>query len=70
MRELKRGVARTLMNIHGIRQINKKKFQEEDKGKRSYFAIHWRDYLNPKSDQRKDLRWRLERAAIEMGVKL
>lgn len=70
MRELERSVARTLMNIHGIKQINKKKFQEEDRGKKSYFALHWRDYLNPKSDQRKDLRRRLERAAIRMGVKL
>ena len=60
MRELKRSVARHLMEMHGISQINKKKFMVPgSRTKRSYFSMHWRDYLNPKSEQRKYLRKRL-----------
>lgn len=62
MRELKRSIARNLMKMHGIEQINKKKFLVSGaKTKRSYFSLHWRDYLNPESEQRKDLRKKLER---------
>lgn len=62
MRELKRSVARNLMKMHGVEQINKKKFLiPGGKAKRSYFSLHWRDYLNPESEQRKDLRKKIER---------
>lgn len=53
MRELKRSIARHLMQLHGVTQINKRQFTETDaKGvphKRSYFSRHWREYLDPES---------------------
>lgn len=67
MRELKRSIARNLMKMHGVEQINKKKFLVpfiNNTKKRSYFSLHWRDYLNPESEQRKDLRKKIERAAL------
>ena len=70
MRELRRSIARNLMEMHGIEQINKKKFSVpfvRNSKKRSYFSLHWRDYLNPESDQRKDLRKKLERRAVLYG---
>lgn len=72
MRELKRSIARNLMKMHGVEQINKKKFLlPGSKKKRSYFSLHWKDYLNPESEQRKDLRKKIERAAAlrrKLGV--
>jgi len=53
MRELKRSIARYLMQLQGIEQINKKRFMEYDEngkatGKRvSYFSRHWREYIDP-----------------------
>lgn len=74
MRELKRSIARNLMKMHGIEQINKKKFLiPGSKKKRSYFSLHWRDYLNPESEQRKDLRKKAERALAfyrRLGVRV
>jgi hypothetical protein len=74
MRELKRSVARNLMKMHGIEQINKKKFLiPGSKAKRSYFSMYWRDYLNPESEQRKDLRKKAERALAvykRLGVRV
>lgn len=71
MRELKRSIARNLMKIHGIEQINKKKFLVPgSKTKRSYFSLHWKDYLNPESDQRKDLRKKLERRYALRGLRI
>lgn len=67
MRELKRSIARNLMKMHGIEQINKKKFLvPNSKAKRSYFSMYWRDYLNPESEQRKDLRKKIRRAAAAL----
>lgn len=61
-RDIKRNMARRMMEIHGARQINKKKYfhpmQTDANGnskKVSFFALHWKDYLNPESDYRKDL---------------
>lgn len=72
MRELKRSVARNLMKMHGVEQINKRKFLiPGSKAKRSYFSLYWRDYLNPESKQRKDLHKKIKRAAAlrrRMGV--
>ena len=74
MRELKRSIARNLMKMHGVEQINKKKFLVPgSRVKRSYFSLHWRDYLNPKSEQRKDLRKKAERALAfyrRLGVRV
>lgn len=74
MRELKHSVARNLMKMHGAEQINKKKFLlPGSKKKRSYFSLHWRDYLNPESEQRKDLRKKIKRAAAlrrKLGVQI
>lgn len=53
MRELKRSIARHLMKLQGVERINKKQFLLRDNdghatGKRtSYFALHWREYLDP-----------------------
>lgn len=54
MRELKRSIARHLMKLDGIEHMNKKLYMVHDKngnttGKRqSFFARHWREYLNLK----------------------
>lgn len=66
MRELKRSIARHMMELHGVEQINKQKYTrpvkegEIDRGKKtSYFALHWKNYLNPASPERKDLHKKL-----------
>ena len=73
MRELKRSIARNLMKMHGVDQINKKKFLIPGSNtKRSYFSLHWRDYLNSESEQRKDLRKKIKRVEAlrrKLGVR-
>ena len=60
MRELKRSIARHLMQLHGVMRINKPQFTETRKDgiavKRSYFARHWREYLDPESKINKRVR--------------
>ena len=57
MREIRRQIARHLMEMHGVEQINRKKYQEkrskagqakpDSVRKVSFFALHWREYLEP-----------------------
>ena len=65
MRELKRSIARHLMQIHGMEQINKPKYTRpgtsDNNKKASFFALNWRDYLNPESHQRDALHKMLRR---------
>ena len=78
-RQIKRSIARHLMEMHGITQINKKQFTRPAKrrglfqknyGKKvSFFALHWRDYLNPASAYRKSLEAQLKREARRHGGK-
>lgn len=70
MRELKRSIARHLMEMNGITQINKRNKENPmrtDKWgtpiRTSYFALHWREYLDPKSPYRKSLENKLKRDA-------
>ena len=66
IRSLKRSVARCIMEIDGMAQINKKKCRKpESKStkKVSFFSLHWKEYLNPKSIYRKNLTARLQRDA-------
>ncbi len=73
MREIKRRIARHLMEMHGVEQINRKKYQDRrgtqnkakpDGGRKvSFFALHWREYLDPESGYRKDLERQLKRQA-------
>ena len=76
MRSMKRRLARHMMELNGIEQINKKKFEPRSTkeghdveampgpGKKaSYFANHWRDYLDPESAERKALHAKLLRDA-------
>lgn len=70
MRELKRSIARHLMEMHEVTNINKKKFnrpskdpEKNDTRKVSFFALHWREYLDPKSKYRKSLEGSLRRSA-------
>lgn len=73
MRDIKRKIARHLMELHGVEQINKKKYTQRAKAgkpaadtrKKSFFALHWRDYLNPASDYRKDMERKLKREAAK-----
>lgn len=79
MRELKRSIARHLMEMHGVTQINKKNhwrpnkkgqsaFEQQNSGKKvSFFALHWKDYLNPDSLYRKDLEWKLKLKAARQS---
>lgn len=62
MRELKRSIARHLMDVAGVRQKNKRNKEnplKTDKWgapiKTSYFALHWQEYLDPQSPYRKAL---------------
>lgn len=78
MRELKRSIARHLMQMHGMTQINKKKhwkptstggrrstFQQQNDGKMvSFFSLHWKEYIDPKSNFRRSLETRLKRDAL------
>ena len=75
MRDIKRRIARHLMEMHGVEQINKKKYIQRAKDghadgvrKKSFFALHWREYLDPASDYRKDLEKKLKRAAARQGA--
>lgn len=64
IRSLKRSVAHCIMEIDGITQINKKKCRKpESKREVSFFSLHWKDYLNPKSIYRKNLTAKLQREA-------
>lgn len=72
-RQIKRSIARHLMEMHGVTRINRKQFtrpakgrgqlQRNDNKKVSFFALHWRDYLNPASTYRKSLEGQLKREA-------
>ena len=78
MRELKRSIARHLMEMHGMTQINKKKhwkptstggrrstFQQQNDGRMvSFFSLHWKEYLDPESKLRKNLEAGLKREAL------
>lgn len=66
MRELKRSIARNLMKMHGVEQINKKRLNRSVKGKHkkvSFFSLHWKEYLDPESKYRKSLDGQLKRDA-------
>lgn len=52
MRELKRSIARYLMQLDGIEKINKRRFTIDDPKhpnndkKVSFFSLHWKEYMN------------------------
>jgi len=62
MREIKRNIARHMMEVAGVKQMNKRNKENPLKTnkwgapiKTSYFALHWKEYLDPKSSYRKAL---------------
>lgn len=77
-RSLKRSIARHLMEMAGVRQINKKThrrppkpskhqgpFDRPDTGRLvSAFSMQWKAYLDPTSPQRKALEAQLKREAV------
>ncbi|MBO7385658.1 MAG: hypothetical protein J6U63_04900 [Clostridia bacterium] len=81
MRELKRSIARHMMELHGIDKINKKKhwkpakrgkhsseYQKQNDGRMvSFFSLHWKEYLDPESKLRKNLENGLKREAIRQS---
>lgn len=78
MRDIKRSIARHLMELHGMTQINKKKhqkptttnkqrsiFKEQNDGRKvSFFSLHLKEYLDPESKLRKSLESELKRSAM------
>ena len=73
MREIKRNIARNMMEVAGVKQKNKRNKENPMKTdkwgvpiKTSYFALHWREYLNPNSSYRKAL----ERQQLSMAARL
>lgn len=73
MREIKRNIARHMMEVAGVKQKNKRNKENPMKTdkwgvpiKTSYFALHWREYLNPDSSYRKSL----ERQQLSMAARL
>ena len=62
MREIKRKIARHMMELAGIEHINRKMTTVDARGKvekHSYFAKHWKAYMDPGSDERKTLHAKL-----------
>ena len=63
MRSLKRSIARARMEQAGVSRINKRRIWDEKAGAkheggfRSYFAMNWRKYLDPKS---KEYKWAMQ----------
>ena len=54
MREIKRKIARHMMELAGIEHINLKMTTVDARGKvekHSYFAKHWKAYMDPGSDE-------------------
>ena len=78
MRELKRSIARHLMEMHGVEKINKKQFEprarngeqkQPNSGKKvSFFSMHWKEYLDPASDYRKALEKKLRYDANKQSL--
>ena len=73
MREIKRNIARHMMEVAGVKQKNKRNKENPMKTdkwgvpiKTSYFALHWKEYLNPNSSYRKAL----ERQQLSMAARL
>lgn len=56
---MKRQMARHMMELAGVRRIKKRKSHiDAETGKvvkTSYFASHWKAYMDPESDERKAL---------------
>jgi len=59
LRSLERSIARERMKRAGVERINKKRIWDNNAGKkheggwRSYFAMNWRKYLDPTTDEYK-----------------
>lgn len=71
LRSMERQMARHMMELAGVRRINEKKSSLDMKTgkvvKASYFAKHWKAYMDPESDERKALHAKLmHKAAMEM----
>ena len=60
MRSLRRSIARARMEQAGVSRINKRRIWDDKAGSkheggfRSYFAMNWRKYLDPKT---KEYKW-------------
>jgi len=81
MRDIERNIARHLMEMHGMKKINKKNrwkpsnskknkslYQQQNDGKMvSFFSLHWKEYLDPQSKYRKALESELKREAIRQS---
>ena len=75
MRELKRSIARHMMELHGVTKINKKNHWRPNKNGRTaydgnkvfFFSLHWKDYLNPDSLYRKSLEHDLKQEAARQA---
>lgn len=76
MRELKRSIARYLMELNGVKRLNKRDKENPLKTdkfgvplKTSYFALHWREYLDPLSAYRRELEAKQIRHARAMTIR-
>jgi len=73
MRELKRSIARHMMEVAGVKQINKRDKENPMRTNRygipkkaSYFSLHWKEWLDPNSAYRKSL----EREQLSVAASL
>ena len=73
MRELKRSIARHMMEVAGVKQINKRDKENPMRTNRygipkktSYFSLHWKEWLDSKSSFRKSL----EREQLSVAARL
>ena len=63
MRSLRRSIARARMEQAGVSRINKRRIWDDKAGSkheggfRSYFAMNWRKYLDPKT---KEYKWAMK----------
>ena len=71
MRELKRSVAKANMRDAGFERLFKPKLAQGDNKRRSTFARHWKEWIQPKGNRAKLLaRARVQRTArkrMKMG---
>ena len=80
IRSLARSIARARMQHAGVEQMNKKRFTDNSasgkriKGLRSYFAMNWRKYLDPTTQEYKwgtrNVTFRKKKARSQTGSRL
>lgn len=70
MRELKRSVAKANMRDAGFERLFKPKLAQGDNKRRSTFARHWKDWIQPKGNRAKLIARARMRRMTRKGLKI